>query len=123
MVAEVRAPNVTFKDAQGQHQMPLDPRLVEHSGKTTPSGNCAKPVMINQQSNFNPASAGTNQGFVEWISGVIPRGLEVQDIYVMSRLINLARHRFKSLVSVTEKLQNAPMTGRERGLFLVEPHQ
>ena len=90
VVTQVRTSNMTFKDAHGQHQVPFDPRLVEHSTETTPSGNSAKPVMI---------------------------------YHVMSRLIDLACHRFKSLVSIAEKLQNTPMAGRERGLFLVKPHQ
>ena len=102
--------------------MPLDAGFVQDSTKIAPARNCSHPVMIHQQSHGHAASAGTNQGFVERISGLIALGLEVQDIDVVLRPSNLTGHCLEGLVGVIEKLNHFSAANREGSLLPIELH-
>ena len=78
--------------------------------------------MIHQQSHGHSASAGTDKSLVERISGLIPRGLEVQDIDVVLRPINLTGHCLEGLVGVIEKLNHFSAANREGSLLPIELH-
>ena len=78
--------------------------------------------MIHQQSHGHSASAGTDKSLVERISGLIPRGLEVQDIDVVLRPFDLAGHCPEGLVCVIEKLNHFPAADGEGGLLPIELH-
>ena len=103
--------------------MPLEAGFVQDSTKIAPARNCSHPVMIHQQSHGHSASAGTDKSLVERISGLIPRGLEVQDIDVVLRPIDLTGHRPKSLVCVIEKLHDFPTADGKGSLLPIELHQ
>jgi len=78
--------------------------------------------MIHQQSHGHAASAGTNQGFVERIRGLIPRGLEVQDIDMVLCTIDLTGHCLEGLIGVIEKLNHFSAADGKGSLLPIELH-